>query len=53
MPLGNAGQRLTPEPLHVNHHMIQGALLYPRPRVLQLQSPNPYEPMRLSVLFSP
>jgi len=25
--------------------MKQGALLYPRHRVLQLQSPNPYEPV--------
>lgn len=52
MSLGNAGQRLTPVPLQISHHMKQGALLYPRHRVLQLQSPNPYEPMNVGYGFT-
>lgn len=43
-------ERLTLAPIHVSHPKIRGALVYPRPRVLYLQSPIPYEAVRVICL---
>ena len=44
-------ERLTLAPIHVSHPKTRGALVYRRPRLLYLQSPIPYEAMRVFYLF--